>query len=942
MIQVTYDFGRFEKIAAGIGNPPTPWQKRILGELRFAEVLSRENGGRFDGEIAAAVSILEEALLREGVISNQSAEAAEQKLLPCAEEAKSYKFLCAAHAHIDMNWMWGFHETVAATVDTFRTMLQIMDEYPDFRFSQSQASVYRILERFAPEMLEEVKARVREGRWELTAAAWVETDKNMPSGESLSRHILYAKEYLSKLFSVDPDSLQVDFDPDTFGHSRNVPEIAAKGGLRYYYHCRGRVGEDILNRWRSPSGAELILYTEPFWYNGEIDTTLAEYAVELARRTGSRTLLKVYGVGDHGGGPTRRDLDALIEMNGWPVYPQFCFSTFHEYFRTVEERRETLPVVEGEINFLCDGCYTTQTRIKAGNRQSERLLQEAELFAAMSAAETGADPHPEIFRDAWEKVLFNHFHDIIPGSGVTETREYASALHQEAAAFGETRRKTAFYQLTRQMDTASLLPPQDTAFTRGEGGGSGFGGAGLGVSGAGACGHSAGKTRIFHLFSSSPWDRTDTTVFTVWDYEGDESRLGVRTADGRWLPSQILDKGGYWGHQYVRLAARTSVPACGYAAYLVGEQPIQTGCAFINDMRVQRPETFVLENSRVRAEFSPATASLVSFVSKAAGRELIPAGKEARFELAQEAVWKEVTGWEGGMSAWFTGRQKSAEPLRGTEMRMLPGGPVRSSLEIQAKFGAGSTLRAVIFLDEDSDALQYQVTCDWREFGGGDGVPCLQFTLPTELGENSYWYDVPFGFVEREGREMDLPANRFVLAKDGSDAMLLTAQTKYGYRCGGGRMAVTLIRGAYEPDPTPEIGRHEISFAVIRQDGGMDMGRYARTVQDYEHPILAVTGRPHAGKRPAEGKFLELREGSVLISAVKPAESGDPKELLVRLYETDGRSCTAEFALGLEAESACLCDQLERPIAGEVSVAGGNIRLPMTPYSTALVKLRLK
>ena len=314
MIQIVHDFDRFDHLPQA-----TPWQKRIRGELRFVQTLSEAADGKYEPLIQAALQVLQAGLEKEGVVSNQVAEAAEKELLPAAEEAKSYEFLCAAHAHIDMNWMWGFDET-----------------YPDFKFSQSQASVYRILERFAPEMLEEVKERVTEGRWELTASAWVETDKNMANGESLSRHILYAKNYLSKLFSVDPDSLEVDFDPDTFGHSRNVPEISSEGGVKYYYHCRGRVGEQILNRWRASSGAELILYTEPFWYNGEIDSTVAEYAAKLAELTGSKTLLKVYGVGDHGGGPTRRDLDCLIEMNSWPVYPKFTFSTFHEYFHTVE------------------------------------------------------------------------------------------------------------------------------------------------------------------------------------------------------------------------------------------------------------------------------------------------------------------------------------------------------------------------------------------------------------------------------------------------------------------------------------------------------------------------------------------------------------------------------------------------------------------------------
>ena len=930
MIQVVHDFDRFAFVEEAAGSRPTAWQRRIIGELRFTEVLSEEASGAYNGLIEAALSVLKEGLKAEGVLSNSVCEKAEQALLPLAEEAKSYEYLCAGHAHIDMNWMWGFHETTGTTVDTFRTMLQIMEEYPGFKFSQSQASVYRILERFAPEMLEEVKARVAEGRWELTASAWVETDKNMPSGESLSRHILYAKQYLSKLFSISPDSLEVDFDPDTFGHSQNIPEIASRGGVKYYYHCRGRVGEEILNRWRSPSGAELIIYTEPFWYNGEIDTTAAEFAPELARRTGSRTLLKVYGVGDHGGGPTRRDLDFLIEMNSWPVYPKFTFSTFHEYFHTVEARRETLPVIEGEINFLCDGCYTTQTRIKAGNRRSERILQDAELFEAASSVCAGGKARPEIFAEAWEKVLFNHFHDIIPGSGVTETREYASALYQEVAAAADSRRKQAFYNITSQMDTSALIEPEDVSFSRAEGGGAGFG----------ECGYSAGKNRIFHLFNPSPWDRTENAEFVVWDYEGREDRMAVRDTAGNWLDTQKIKSGDYWGHHYAILAAEVTVPAAGSTAYIVGERPVSCGCSFINDMRVQAPETFVLENKKIRAEFSPATAGLVSLVRKDTGRELIPTGKEARFELATEAVWKEVTGWDGGMSAWFTGRQKAVTPLQNVELRQLPGGAVRGRLEMKANFGKDSTFRAEISLDQNSENLRFAVSCDWREFGSdADGIPCLQFTLPESLDDGSFLFDVPFGFVRREGREMDLPANRFVMAGDSADALILSAQTKYGYRCGSGRMAVTLIRGAYNPDPTPEIGTHEIAISVLAPAGGKADSAYSRLVQDSEHPLFAISGRAHKGTLPVSGSFLHLEEGSALLSACKVSEDG--KALILRLYEADGKDCEAAVTFCCAPKSAVAADQLERPADGCVKLDGNRVSVKMAPYSVAILRVEL-
>jgi alpha-mannosidase len=152
-----------------------------------------------------------------------------------------------------MNYQWGYQETVSITTETFRTMLDLMKEYPDFTYSQSQASVYEIVEKYDPAQLTEIKQRVKEGRWELAATSWVECDKNMPNGESLCRHISYTKKYLSELFDIDPDTLCLDYEPDTFGHAATVPEILQDGGVDYYYHCRGCNPRGPY-RWQSPSG----------------------------------------------------------------------------------------------------------------------------------------------------------------------------------------------------------------------------------------------------------------------------------------------------------------------------------------------------------------------------------------------------------------------------------------------------------------------------------------------------------------------------------------------------------------------------------------------------------------------------------------------------------------------------------------------------------------
>lgn len=270
-------------------------------------------------------------------------------------------------------------------------------------------------------------------------------------------------------------------------------------------------------------------------------------------------------------------------------------------------------------------------------------------------------------------------------------------------------------------------------------------------------------------------------------------------------------------------------------------------------------------------------------------------------------------------------------------MRPLPSGSSRKRLEISTEFGA-SKLRVEVFLDENSSTLCYKASCDWREFGSDEnGIPCLQFTIPTVCAGENFLYDVPFSFISREGREMDLPANRFVMAADETDALLLTAQTKYGYRTANGRMAVTLIRSAYDPDPTPEIGHHEMEFALIAAPAGKTNREYAQQVQAYEHPIFTMAGRPHAGTLPVSEKFVQLVSGNVLLSSVKVSEDG--KALILKLYETEGENGKFVIDCGFTPASVSQADQLERSTAGELCLEGQKLTACIAPYQLQILRL---
>ena len=283
--------------------------RRIMSELQFAIELDREGEkpGKYTKLISDAIGVLEASLEKDGSVTRDACAKAEEKLMPMAADAKEFAVILCGHAHIDMNWMWSYNETVASTLATFTTMCNLMDEYPDFCFSQSQASTYKIVEEHDPELMARMRKYIKEGRWEVTAGAWVETDKNMPSGESLVNTVLYTKKYMQEVWGVPAESLEIDFSPDTFGHSRHVPEIDRYTGLKYYYHCRGLDEDYILFRYKSPSGAEVLMYREPYWYNSGITPHVGIGLPGLVKKMGGlKTGLIVYGVGDHGGGVTRR------------------------------------------------------------------------------------------------------------------------------------------------------------------------------------------------------------------------------------------------------------------------------------------------------------------------------------------------------------------------------------------------------------------------------------------------------------------------------------------------------------------------------------------------------------------------------------------------------------------------------------------------------------
>lgn len=915
-----------------VGNTPSA-NNRLKAELRFAIRINEAKKGEYDELLNKVFDELLIKIKNSKFISDEITRETEEALKPMWAVAKSYKVHTVSHAHIDMNWMWAYQETVNVTLDTFRTMIRLMEEYPQFTFSQSQASTYEICEKYDPELFEAIKKRVKEGRWEITASTWTEADKNLSGGESLARHNLYTKEYMKEKFGLNSEDLALDFEPDTFGHSHFVPEILNQGEVKYYYHCRGKENE-YAYRYKSPSGSEILCYQEPFWYNGMVDDTFYEGLPLVSKKIGAKVGLRVYGVGNHGGGPSRRDIERIMDMQTWPIAPTIIFSTYHAFFKELENYRENLPVMDTERNFIFTGCYSSQSEIKAGNRACEDRLYEGEAISAISNAFSSYKENRESYKNAWKKVMFNQFHDILPGSCVRDSRHHAMGVYQEALAFTDAELTKGMLKLAETIDSSAFMG-EGNNLTTSEGAGVGFGSPLNQFDFHTSAEYGKGVTRVIHVFNPTNFDRDELTDITIWDWTGDRSRLTCETPEGEKLTFIIKEGKHYWSHDYITLTVKVKVAAFGVATVIITEGemkslPLVTPETKNQNERIEYFRPLVLENDLVKAQFDE-NMCLVSFLDKKTNKEMVK-GKAAYFENYVESGRIHMpNAWSEGPAVKRININEEAKVFiadRGFETA------VDSNIDYTLEYNT-SKLTVKVTLPKDSSVLKYTVNTDWREIGGHQSViPSLRFKMPLAFSSEKALYDIPMGTIYRPQLPHDVPARNFAFAPDGEGkGVALMCNCQNAYRYNEDTLSVTLIRSTDYPDHLPEFGKHDHKIAVgILPDD--KKGIFAAT-QSFTLPLLAVSVCAHKGTVPATHQWLKV-EGNVIVSALKTAENGN--DMVVRFYSLSENDEEVIIKLFGNPKSATLVNTLEKELE-KLYVQDNEITLTVKPFTTNAVKI---
>ncbi|MGB9073000.1 MAG: glycoside hydrolase family 38 C-terminal domain-containing protein, partial [Terriglobales bacterium] len=515
---------------------------------------------------------------------------AQRKLRVLDPWLKQFTIRAAGNAHIDMAWLWPWTETVEVTRDTFRSALDLMREYPDFRFTMSSARTYEWMEEKYPDLFKEIEQRVKEGRWEVIGGMWVEPDLNMPDGESLVRQILVGKTYFQQKFGVD---VRIGWNPDSFGYNWQLPQIYKKSGMDYFVTQKLMWAHEFttfpykLFWWESPDGSRLLTYF-PHDYAGGIEAgalakDLSQWIPSMygPQLSDSPEMLHLYGVGDHGGGPTRAMLDnAERLMSPQTVYPKLEFSTAASFFDDLEKRLPgmNVPTWKDELYFQYHrGVFTTQAETKRRIRRSEEAMLNAEEFSSLASLYGRPYPHDEL-QLAWKNLLFDHFHDIMPGSGIAVNYLDAERNLEDVQRMSREISSGALHELSAHVNTE---------------------GNGIPVI----------------VFNSLSWLRTDVVEVEV---QLPEPARGLEVVDsaGKRVESQLLAMDA--DTHRARLLLLASVPASGYNTYFV-----RAATKPVPDSSALKASAGTLENEFIRLKVDPESGCMLSLFDKRSQTEAL-------------------------------------------------------------------------------------------------------------------------------------------------------------------------------------------------------------------------------------------------------------------------------------------------------------------------------
>ena len=765
---------------------------------------------------------------------------AQSKLQSLNPWLKQFTVRAVGNSHIDMAWLWPWTETVEVVRNTFQSVLDLMREYPDFKFTMSSARTYEWMQEKYPDLFEQIKQRVKEGRWEVIGGMWVEPDLNMPDGESLVRQILVGKKYFQKNFGAD---IKIGWNPDSFGYNWQLPQIYKKSGIDYFVTSKLLWATDYtkfpyrLFWWEAPDGSRLLTYF-PHEYANEFDPQqitqdLSFYAPSIygTKVTDSPQMLYLYGIGDHGGGPTRTMLDRANRLRDPnTVFPKIEFSTAKEFFADLTQELPNLkvPTWKDELYFEYHrGVMTTQADTKQRIRRDEELMLDAEKYASLASLFGRSYPQDQ-FELAWKNLLFDHFHDVMPGSGIAVNYLDAKRNLEDVARSAKEITNGALDELLAHVNTQG-------ANARGDG-------------------------VPVVVFNSLSWPRAEVIEAQV-------------QLSGPAREVQVLDGAGQ------RVESPTAGPGLVHES---GASPYSCGCAspWLQNLfcagifwafrgedwhiskRGQRPcascpgfegDAEECVHRRSKSIRKPDASPAFSICAVRRKRLLPPKPTPAapKHLFAGTSCRLSTTNPSSGTPGTSIpiSRKQHWDLDKADEVKLVESGPLRAVIRVKKHF-QNSTFVQDITMYAGVPRVDVKMQADWHE-----KHILLKVAFPLSAHSDKATFEIPYGSIERpttrntpaEQAKFEVPAQRWADLSDTKHGFSLLNDSKYGYDVKGNVLRLSLLRSPEWPDPHADEGHHEFTYSLYPHGGNWRDAQTVRRGYELNYKLIAMQSQKHEG-----------------------------------------------------------------------------------------------
>ncbi len=888
------------------------------GEKKFGPML-KETQAKFDASLRKAQQTLSE-------------------LAPVMAQAKVD---LAGNSHIDAAWLWPASETVDVVKRTFSTAIQLMNEYPDYTFTQSAAQYSEWMADKYPDLNKQIAERVKEGRWEIVGGMWVEPDLNLPGGESLVRQLLVGQREFKSLYGV---TARIGWNPDSFGYNWQLPQIYKRSGMDYFVTQKMHWNDTNqlpfrLFWWQSPDGSKVLTYfpTDYAWTNVNPTRLSADFAESAQRNPGLTEHLDLFGVGDHGGGPTRDMLDQAthwidLQQSGKVAMPTMRFHTAQQYFDTVQPKLNTsspvwnydklaagwtapqpeatgkigIPTWNDELYFEYHrGVYTTQAKHKENMRRSEDATLDAEKMASFAWLYGQSYPAKEI-TNSWKKITFNQFHDLAAGSGIAviyrdAQKDYTEVFHSDALIDASSTK-----ELTEWIDTSTA------------------------------------KGKVFFVSNPLPWPREDMIRIRL-PFSDRTAVPKLISPDGESATSQRTIEGDD-GNTFL---ARVSVPALGYKVVGLssmcepGKARKSRNVLDCTDhtpksilKKAENATSLTLENSALKVVIAKQTGCIESVLLQEKSQGL---GVET---LASGACGNQLQAFADNpknYDAWNVdpGTLDKAPTIidKVDSIKVIADGPLRKTVRIERTWQLSHFVQD-ISLDAGADTVVIDNTVDWHE-----SHVLLKAAFPLAATSAKATFEIPYGSIQRpttrdnsfSRAQFEVPALRWADLGDDKQGVSILNDSKYGYDALGNTLRLTLLRSPTWPDPDADRGVQHFRYAIYPHTGTWQKAETVHRAYELNQPLIATQTFAHSGTLPPTHSFVSI-EGApnVILTAVKKAEDADA--LIFRMYESTGEAATVKLHVPPGGTSATETNLMETPEGSALPLSGDTVTLQIKPY----------